>query len=103
MLIGLLLGLVALVIAREMNSLLVGESASRRDRASIRVAMLGVDEVHHVDRILTMQLSAHEILVTADVAFDEGADEVAAIAAIEERIRAAVPDAKQIFIEPVWR
>lgn len=101
--IGLLLGLVALVIAREMNSLLIGESATRRDRASIRVAMLSVEAVHHVERLLTMQLASHEILVTAEVAFDEGADEVAAIAEIEANIVAGVPDAKQIFIEPVAR
>ena len=102
-LIGILLGLVAFVIAREMQSLLVGESASRRDRASIRIAILSVEEVHHVERILTMQLGPHEILVTADVAFDEGADEVAAIAHVEQSITEACPDASQSFIEPVPR
>lgn len=102
-LIGILLGAVALVIAREMQSLLVGESASRRDRASIRVAILAVDDVHHVERLLTMQLAAHEILVTADVAFDDGADEVGAILEIEQSIHAACPDATQVFIEPVGR
>ena len=69
----------------------------------IRVAMLSVEAVHHVERLLTMQLASHEILVTAEVAFDEGADEVAAIAEIEANIVAGVPDAKQIFIEPVAR
>ena len=102
-LIGILLGAVALVIAREMQSLLVGESASRRDRASIRLAILGVDAVHHVERLLTMQLAAHEILVTADVAFDDGADEVLAVEEIEGRIHEACPEATQIFIEPVRR
>lgn len=102
-LIGVLLGVVAFVIAREMQSLLVGESASRRDRVSIRVAILSIDEVHHVERLLTMQLASHEILVTADVAFDEGADEVASIEAVERSISAACPDAQHIFIEPVRR
>ena len=102
-LIGVLLAAVALVIAIEMNSLLVGESASRRDRTAIRVAILSVEPVHHVERLLTMQLASHEILVTADVAFDEGANEVEAITAVEESITAACPEAKQIFIEPVPR
>ncbi len=102
-LIGVLLAIVALVIAIEMQSLLVGESASRRDRTSIRVAMLSVDEVHHVERLLTMQLASHEILVTADVAFDEGVDEVIAIEHVERSIRSACPDATQVFIEPVRR
>jgi cation diffusion facilitator family transporter len=102
-LIGILLAVVAFVIAREMHSLLVGESASRKDRTSIRVAILSVDAVHHVERLLTMQLAAHEILVTADVAFDPGVDEVEAIEDVEWSIRRACPEATQIFIEPVRR
>ena len=46
---------------------------------------------------------ALEILVTADVAFDEGADEVEAIRKVEASIREACPDAGQIFIEPTPR
>lgn len=102
-LIGIILGIVALVIAREMSALLIGEAASREDRASIRVAILGIEDVHHVERLLTMQMAPHEILVTADVAFDEGADEVSAIEQVESSIREACPDATRIFIEPVHR
>jgi cation diffusion facilitator family transporter len=101
--IGLILIGVALVIAREMSALLVGESASRENRTAIRVAILGVQRVHHVERLLTMQMSAHEILVTADVAFDEGVDEVGAIEEVEAAIRKACPDVMRIFIEPVRR
>jgi cation diffusion facilitator family transporter len=101
--IGLLLIGVALVIAREMSALLIGESASRENRTAIRVAILGVQRVHHVERLLTMQMSAHEILVTADVAFDEDVDEVGAIEEIEEAIGEACPDVMRIFIEPVRR
>ena len=102
-LIGVVLGLVAWVIAREMKALLEGEAASRDDRTAIRVAILSVGEVNHVDQILTMQLSPHEILVTADVAFDDGVDEVDAIEAIELSIVEAVPSATRIFIEPARR
>lgn len=102
-LIGVLLAGVAFVIAREMQSLLVGESASRRDRTAIRLAILSVEEVHHIERLLTMQLSAHEILVTAEVAFDEGVDEVGAIEILESSIVNVCPDATRIFIEPVRR
>ncbi|MCB1247193.1 MAG: cation diffusion facilitator family transporter [Acidimicrobiia bacterium] len=103
MMIGVLLCSVAFVIAREMKALLEGESASRSDRSAIRVAILSVPEVHHIDRILTMQLGPHEILVNADVAFDDGVDEVAAIGTIEMAIGVAVPDASRIFIEPTAR
>ena len=84
-----------------MASARVGESASRSDRTAIRVAILSIGEVHHVERLLTMQLAPHQILVTADVAFDEGADEVQAIELVEASIKDAVPDATRIFIEPV--
>ena len=47
-----------------------------------------------------MQLGPNEILVNADVAFDEGADEVKAIAAVEASVIAAVPATTRIFIEP---
>jgi cation diffusion facilitator family transporter len=102
-LIGVILGIVALVIAKEMSALLIGEAASREDRTAIRVAILGVEEVHHVERLLTMQMAAHEILVTADVAFDEHADEVGAIEKVERMIREACPDVGRIFVEPVRR
>ena len=101
--IGLILIGVALVVAREMSALLIGESAKREDRTAIRVAILGAQPVHHVERLLTMQMASHEILVTADVAFDEGINEVTAIEEVETAIRAACPDAKRIFIEPVRR
>ena len=102
-LIGLVLGAVALVIAREMSALLIGEAAGRQDRTTIRVAILGVEQVHHVERLLTMQLAPQEILVTADVAFDEMVDEVLAIEVVENSIREACPAATRIFIEPVRR
>ncbi len=102
-LIGIVLGIVALVIAREMSALLIGEAASREDRSAIRVAILGVEEVHHVERLLTMQMAPHEILITADVAFDEHADEVVAIEKVETMIREACPEAGRIFVEPVRR
>jgi len=101
--IGLILISVALIIAREMSALLIGESASRENRTAIRVAILSVDEVHHVERLLTMQMAPSEILVTADVAFDEGVDEVEAVETIEAAIRSACPEASRIFVEPVRR
>jgi cation diffusion facilitator family transporter len=102
-LIGVLLGFVALVIAKEMSSLLIGESATRADRTAIRVAILSVEEVHHVERLLTMQMAPHEILVTADVAFDMDVDEVPAIEKVEASIREVCEDVSRIFIEPVYR
>ncbi|MCL1693403.1 MAG: cation diffusion facilitator family transporter [Actinomycetia bacterium] len=105
-LIGVLLGGVAWVLAIEMKSLLIGESATREDRAKIRTAVLSVGEVRTVDRLLTMQLSPDEILVTMDLDFDDGigGDDIErAIVEIEQKIAEAVPAATRIFVEPVDR
>jgi cation diffusion facilitator family transporter len=105
-LIGILLAGAAWVIAVEMKALLVGEAASREDRAAIRAATYSVEEVHHVARLLTMQLSPEEVLINMDLVFDEGLsdnDIERAIVEVEERIQAGVPSATRIFIEPVAR
>ncbi|MEN8235547.1 MAG: cation diffusion facilitator family transporter [Actinomycetota bacterium] len=105
-LIGLLLAGVAWVLAVEMKSLLIGESATREERARIRAAVLSVGEARSVDRLLTMQLAPDEILVTLDVEFDDNLDSErieSAIVAMEGKIVDAVPEATRIFIEPVDR
>jgi cation diffusion facilitator family transporter len=104
MIIGLLLAAVAWVIAVEMKAMLIGESATREVRAMILAATLSVGEVHHVDRLLTMQMAPHEILVNMDVVFDDGlsVEEVEdVIARTESAILGAVPTASRVFIEPV--
>jgi len=101
--IGLVLISVALIVAREMSELLIGEAASREHRTAIRVAILSVEEVHHVEQLLTMQMSPHQILVTADVAFDEDVDEVTGVEHVEAAIKGACQEANRIFIEPVRR
>ncbi len=103
-LIGVLLAGVAGFIAVEMKSLLIGESATREERSRIRTATLSVPQVQRIERLLTMQLAPEEILVNMDLVFDDGLDTdglEAAIIRIEEEIRADVPSAAKVFIEPV--
>jgi divalent metal cation (Fe/Co/Zn/Cd) transporter len=103
-LIGLLLAAVAWFLAVEMKALLIGESASREERSMIRAVTFSIEEVDHIGRLLTMQMSPDEILVNMDVAFDDGltTDELEdAIARLEVAIGDAVPSVKGIFIEPV--
>ena len=103
-LIGVLLAGVAAFIAVEMKSLLIGESATREERSRIQAATFSVEKVQRIDRLLTMQRGAAEILVNMDVVFDDDLDTdqlVAAIAEIETSIRSAVPAATNVFIEPV--
>ncbi|MFN8077204.1 MAG: cation diffusion facilitator family transporter [Kineosporiaceae bacterium] len=100
--IGVLLVGVAAVLAVEMNSLLIGESATVEHVRLIEAALVGegVDRVIHMK---TMHLGPEELLVAAKIAVPAAthADEVAeAIDAAERRVRAAVPIARVIYLEP---
>jgi cation diffusion facilitator family transporter len=101
--IGLLLGVIAVTLCVEMKSLLIGEAASPLMVRKIREAMESSDQVDKVIHLRTEHLGPEELLVGAKVAFDTGLDVPAlalAIDAVEVRIRAAVPDARVIYIEP---
>jgi len=101
--IGTLLVLVAAVLAVEMKSLLVGESATAGQQAAIAAALTGGPEVLRVIHLRTQHLGPDELLVAAKiaVAHDETAAAVAAaIDAAEGRVRAAVPIASMIYLEP---
>ena len=100
--IGLLLVAIAIVLATEMKSLLLGESATSEDVAAIEAALPG-SGVTRVIHLRTMHLGPEELLVAAKIGVDAGesAAEVArAIDAAERRVRAAVPIARVIYLEP---
>jgi cation diffusion facilitator family transporter len=104
--IGLLLGVVAVLLARETMALLIGETAGGETRQAILDACEGAPHVDEVLEVLTMHTAPHEILVTADVRFDDdlSTDEVEqAIDRLEERIRRAAPEARRIYVEPEER
>jgi cation diffusion facilitator family transporter len=101
--IGVLLGCVAVVLATEMKSLLIGESASPGVQAAIVAAIEAGPEVQRVIHLRTLHVGPETLLVAAKIGVrhDETARSVAAgIDAAERRIRAAVPIAEQIFLEP---
>jgi cation diffusion facilitator family transporter len=100
--IGVLLVLVAAVLAVEMTSLLLGESAGKPQLRAIRAALEGEGR-NRVLELKTMHLGPEDILVTAKIAVrgcDTAADLVDRIKAARRRIREAVPAASHICIEP---
>jgi len=100
--IGALLVVIAAVLAVEMKSLLVGEGAAREHVRAIETALPG-DGIESVIHLRTMHLGPDELLVAAKVAVPPAAsaDEIAeAIDAAERRVRAAVPIARIIYLEP---
>lgn len=101
--IGILLILIAIILAAETKSLLLGEAAGTEEVEKIEKALVDGDTVTHVIHMRTLHLGPEELLVAAKVAVehDDTAAEVAsAINAAEERIRAAVPIARVIYLEP---
>lgn len=101
--IGLLLGAIAILLAVEMKSLLIGESATPAAEARIAAAIAEAPEVDTLISLRTQHIGPEEVLVAAKVQF--GADltmgELADIVdGVEARIRAAEPSATRIFVEP---
>ena len=101
--IGGLLVLIAIFLAREMNSLLIGESGTAEHIAAIRRALESGSDVERVIHLKTLHLGPDELMVVAKIAIrhDETAASVArAIDGAESRIRSAVPIARVIYLEP---
>ncbi|AEI11642.1 cation diffusion facilitator family transporter [Cellulomonas gilvus] len=103
--IGVLLVLIAVVLAMETRSLLLGESATKDAVQRIRQALVG-EGVASVIHLKTLHLGPDEVLVAAKIevpAASSAADVAAAIDAAEARVRAAVPIARVIYLEPDLR
>ncbi|WP_327297275.1 cation diffusion facilitator family transporter [Streptomyces sp. NBC_01197] len=101
--IGTLLILIAIVLAAETKSLLLGEAAGTEEVDKIKEAIVDHETVTSVIHMRTLHLGPEELLVAAKIAVqhDDTAAEVArAINAAEARIREAVPIARVIYLEP---
>jgi cation diffusion facilitator family transporter len=101
--IGVLLGVIAIILMIEMHSLLIGEGATGAEDRAIRAAL---ERTEHVDRVIhlrTQYLGPDEMLVGAKIALApqvELATVAATIDSAEANIRAAVPTARVIYLEP---
>ncbi|AXQ55131.1 MULTISPECIES: cation diffusion facilitator family transporter [Streptomyces] len=101
--IGVLLIVIAIVLAAETKSLLLGESAGLDEVRKIEAALVDGDTVTRVIHMRTLHLGPEELLVAAKLAVqhdDTAAEVAAAINAAEARIREAVPIARAIYLEP---
>ena len=85
--IGLLLVLIAIILAIEMKGLLIGESATEEDLEAIEASLTAPDSVLGIIHLRTMHLGPDELLVTAKVEFDHGLDN-ASLAQRDRRCRA---------------
>ncbi len=100
--IGLLLGVIAAVLAIEMKSLLIGEAAAPPVEARIRAAILDGSEVTRIIHLRTLHLGPDDVLLAAKLEFARATiPELAhAIDTVEARVRSSTPLARLIFFEP---
>ena len=100
--IGLVMATLAVFLMVESHGLLIGESAPRELRATVRRVAADAERVVSVDRPVTMQLGADTVLVGLDVSFEPTAtarDIARAIEKIEDGIQRERPDVSFVYIE----
>ena len=100
--IGLLLGVIAVVLAIEMKSLLIGEAATPTVDQQIRTAILDGSEVTRIIHLRTQHLGPDDLLVAAKLEFTSETTEhlARAIDTVEARVRTSTSTARLIFFEP---
>ncbi|MTD54149.1 cation diffusion facilitator family transporter [Amycolatopsis pithecellobii] len=100
--IGTLLGVIAIILIVEMKSLLIGEGATDAQLEAIVAELTGGD-VERVIHIRTQYLGPDELLVAAKLALAPNLELSRVAFAIDEaeaRVRAKVPVARLIYLEP---
>ena len=100
--IGLVLAVVAFVLARTSRGLLLGEAASPKVLQAIKQAIESHPNVESVVELLTMHLAPKQILINAHISLRDGlvTDEIErTIEEVEELIKRAEPKVEMIFLE----
>lgn len=100
--IGLILAGTAIWLAYETKGLLIGESANESKVQGIRLLASGLDNVLHVNEVLTLHMGPEFILVNISLEFmDEAdADEIEqTIEELDREIKKNYPLVKRVFVE----
>lgn len=100
--IGLLLIVIAFILAREMKSLLIGEAVDPIVAEEIKNAILAGSDVTSIIHMKTMHLGPDDILLAVKIDFNAVTDvEIAeSINNVEKRVREINPAKFIIYIEP---
>lgn len=101
--IGVLLGLIACVLAVEMQSLLIGESADPKNRQKLMGIFERSEHSIVVQHLRTQHMGPSELLVAARIHFNDSltAEQTAvAIDELHDQITREIPIAKAIYLEP---
>lgn len=106
MAIGVLLILIAIILVREMTSMLIGEAALPEEVDAVEAALLSAPIVRHLIHMRTLHVGPDELLVAAKIGVlprSSAEDIVKGIDEAEALLRKAVPKAKYVFLEPDFK
>ncbi len=101
--VGLALGAVAFVLARDTKSLLIGQSVNEADEAQIRDIVCANRDVVELVHLRTMHMAPEEVIAAIKVRFLGNLDTRTLelrINEIEAALRRALPRLRRIYIEP---
>jgi cation diffusion facilitator family transporter len=100
--VGLLLMLIAWLVAREVKSMIVGESASPEVRSAIEAHLRGRAEIRGIINMITLQWGRHVVVAVQAEMIDyaSGRAMVDAINVIEADLQATFPQVRWVFFEP---
>ena len=102
MVIGVILGATALVLAYETKGLLIGEGASTELVRGIRGIVAAEPGILRTNEVLTMHLGPEDVLLNLSIDFDDKLDSAeveAAVSRLERRIKEEFPEIGRVFIE----
>lgn len=99
--IGILLCVIAAVLAANMHGLLIGQPASEQDLAALRTAISAAPGVAMILNLRTEHIGPEDLLVCVKVEFVEPLDDVIErIDEVEQRVHDAIPATLTCYVEP---
>jgi cation diffusion facilitator family transporter len=104
--VGVLLAGVAVALGRDVKGLLLGEAALPEERDRMCEVLMHHEGVDQVIDLLTMALGPNALLVAARLDLSDGldSDQVERLASrLDEALREAVPEVREVFIDPTSR
>ncbi|BCS54201.1 cation diffusion facilitator family transporter [Geobacter sp. SVR] len=100
--IGLILGGTAILLARETKGLLVGEAADREAVRMIREIVSAGEHIEHVNEVLTLHMGPDYVVAAISLGFRDdipAGDVEQTIKRLEETIKERVPEVQKVFIK----
>jgi cation diffusion facilitator family transporter len=100
--VGVLLMVIAFLVAREVKSMIVGESASPEVRRAIEAHLRGRGEITRIISLITLQWGKHVVVAVQAEMIDyaSGRAMIDAINVIEEDLQRTFPQVRWVFFEP---